>query len=144
MNLVAQIRRDICGDCRDGCDEQRAGRIDHADPRTACPRRIWHAWGDCAAAARPEVVPTVSLPAHLAPSRWQALLRTLRGWRRAGIRWVGRERRSAILPICRGCEWHRVHARTGLVSCGRGCNCGRASVAVIREGAECQAGNWPP
>lgn len=124
------FREDVCRDCGEGCT------VDRTDPCAACYRHLWHAW--------PKEVETVSMPpvAPAQPRRLKAL-HILRGWKRAGLGWVSRPVRRQILPICRGCDLHRIDARTGLVACAAGCNCGVAAVAVIREGARCELGQWP-
>lgn len=138
----AQIRRDNCHDCKDPCAEHLAGAVDHADPCAACPRRVWHAWGAC---GQPQVErPVMVVPAAVAESSPRtALVRTLRAWRRAGIRLVGRQERRARASICGPCTYRITHARTGLWGCGAGCNCGSAAVSVARIDARCKPGNWP-
>lgn len=42
---TAQIRRDICADCKRECDVRLT--IDHGDPCASCPLRVWHAIGKC-------------------------------------------------------------------------------------------------
>lgn len=51
--LEVQVRRDICQGCASPCPEHQAGQIAHADPCAECPRREWHAHGDCAEGAEP-------------------------------------------------------------------------------------------
>lgn len=130
----AQIRVDNCGDCKDPCEDYKAGRIDHGDPCAACPRRIWHAWGNCGQAGRAAPM--------LPPSTTPPLLRTVRGWKRAGIRLVSRSERRQRGPICAGCDYVIRHPN-GLVGCGAGCNCGAAAVSVMRQDAACKRKLWP-
>jgi hypothetical protein len=42
---IAQIRRDICEDCKRSCGVRAT--ISHAAPCAACPARVWHAMGRC-------------------------------------------------------------------------------------------------
>lgn len=125
------IRRDICGECGEGC------KVDHADPCASCYRRIWHARTNCHAVARP--VPAASVP--VAPVQPASQLRTVRAWRRMGYRLVSRAERRQRGPICAGCV-HVIRHANGLLGCNAGCNCGAAAVSVMRTDARCKERKW--
>lgn len=136
MNEQESKRRAQCAVCVGKCWAWKVGKLDPASPSAGCVRMIWDR------PAVPLVVPPSAAPALPVPSTQSSLWRTLRGWRRAGLAWASRPVRRQILPICRGCEFHRVDARTGLVACAAGCNCGVSAVSVIRAGARCKQGLW--
>jgi hypothetical protein len=137
-----QIRRDICGDCGEGC------QIDHADPCAACYRHIWHTWSGCAQGVRPAPAPVANPPAQPV-ARPRSIFRTLRAWHRMGIKLVGRMERRARAAHCRpgegpACPNAAVDAITGLPACRGGCGCGAAGVTIYRRDAGCVVGFFKP
>jgi hypothetical protein len=141
--ITADIRADICAKCPTPCEHQRDPAW-HASACTACPLGRYGTYGACADTAPVAAAPS-PLPRVIAPSvsKWRALLRTLRGWKRAGFSWDDRSTRRAKWPHCSACEHVGRDARTGLIGCRAGCSCGVAAVAVIRVGAKCKYGKWP-
>ena len=135
----AQIRVDNCDDCKDPCEAQKAGKIDHSDPCAACPRRIWHAWGNCAAAAR------VEIPAA-APTRPPSVVRQAATGVTSFTRWVaaGRPKTPAdALAMregkCRACVDWDAKGFAGLGRCRR---CGCSGIKLTWATEACPKGEW--
>ncbi|MDF3059722.1 MAG: hypothetical protein K0R17_3937 [Rariglobus sp.] len=140
-----QIRVDNCGDCKDPCEEQKAGLIDHADPCARCPRGIWHAWGRCGTVARPvDIVPSAPAPAVQIQPAGPSLKRRLVAYKRAGLRLLsGRDRhpRSATCAVCP----HAIPtSHTGLYGCANRCRvCGGGDdIRMLMPATTCD--RWPP
>ena len=139
MNPLETQRRALCAACQGKCWTFTAGKLEPANPAAGCPRRIWEGGmpaGPVSLPPAPVVAPVDVMPTEV------SLRRVLRGWRRAGLRLVTRAQRRHRAAICAGCEHVRKDARTGLVGCGAGCNCGAAGVSIYRADAKCKLGKW--
>lgn len=147
----AQIRRDNCADCKAPCEEHRAGLIDHTDPCAACPRRVWHPWGNCgveaeqlhAAIAQVSPVPPVAPPAPRGPS----IPRRVRGYKRVGWPLVSGPARHARRDACAGCVHAQPTSCRGVYACALWCHvCGQSGPSDIRmlvPTTMCKLGLWP-
>lgn len=140
----AQIRRDNCGDCKAPCEDQRAGRIDHADPCAACPRRIWHAWGNCQAEAPAPAVGTPA-PAIMPPA--PSIPRRVRGYKRAGRPLLAGPARHVRRDACAGCINARPTSCRGVYACALWCHvCGQSGptdIRMLQPSTKCDRGLWP-
>jgi hypothetical protein len=136
MNDLESVRRAHCAACVGKCWAFNTGRVAFGDPAAGCSRQIW------ARPLGPVVVPPSTVPVIAAQPVQASLLRTVRGWKRAGIRLVDRSERRQRGPICAGCDYVIRHPN-GLVGCGAGCNCGAAAVSVMRQDAACKRKLWP-
>lgn len=148
--LVAHVRRQVCElSCDQRCAAYLAGKVNHDDPHTACPRKgwilAWGCYGPCAGptptyragptvAANPIAEPTVT---ELAANFAGAMGR----WTAAGFPTVTREAYDNRAAVCDACEHWDGAARLGLGKCGApGCGCSGFKRWLATE--RCPLGKW--
>jgi hypothetical protein len=125
-----QVRRDICQGCKLDCPERAT--ISHADPCEACPRRVWHAWGDCARVTAPT-------PAEMAANAARSGAR----WMAAGLPIVSRSIYRVRLTLCRACPHWSDGARLGLGKCNApGCGCTKLKLRLATERCPLNPPRW--
>lgn len=141
----AHIRFDICRDCKRACEVRAT--INHADPCTACPLRVWHRHSACDQIDTPPEHPTsTSSPSKVVAHRKScSLLRRFRAYLRSGFPLVDAKTRRLRRDACSTCELRKESSHNGLYGCAsRSCGCiGGDELRMAYPNAKCALLKWP-